>query len=84
MIPELHTFVNPRLRRFQASENRELPVPEKHAYRTLSNPDISRVTGFPEFPNRTPTKFWSICYDLLSSVLFSLSNSTNLRFAISN
>jgi hypothetical protein len=51
MIPELHAFANPRLRRFQASENRELPVPEKHASRTLSNPDVSRVTGFPEFPN---------------------------------
>jgi hypothetical protein len=51
MISELHTFANPRLRGFQASENRELPVPEKHASRTLSNPDVSRVTGFPEFPN---------------------------------
>jgi hypothetical protein len=51
MILELHTFANPRLRRFQASENRELPVLEKHASRTLSNPDVSRVTSFPEFPN---------------------------------
>jgi hypothetical protein len=55
MIPELHAFANPRLRRFQASENRELPVPEKHASRTLSNPDVSSVTGFPEFPNTSPS-----------------------------
>jgi hypothetical protein len=51
-IPELHTFANPKLRRFQTSENRKFPVPEKHVSRTLSNPDVSRMTGFPEFPNR--------------------------------
>jgi hypothetical protein len=51
-IPELHTFTNPRLPRFQTSENHEFPVPEKYVSRTLSNPDVSRVTGFPEFPNR--------------------------------
>jgi hypothetical protein len=56
MIPELHAFANPRLRRFEASENRELPVPEKHASRTLSNPDVSRVMGFPEFPNTCVTQ----------------------------
>jgi hypothetical protein len=28
-IPELCTFANLRLRRFQASENREFPAPEK-------------------------------------------------------
>jgi hypothetical protein len=27
-IPELHTFANSRLRRSQASENREFPAPE--------------------------------------------------------
>jgi hypothetical protein len=37
MIPELHIFANPRLRRFQASENCEFPVPEKHVSITLSN-----------------------------------------------
>jgi hypothetical protein len=35
-IPELHTFTNSRLHRFQASENREFPIPEKHVSRTLS------------------------------------------------
>jgi hypothetical protein len=50
-IHELHTFANSRLRRFQASENREFPVPEKHVSRTLLSPDVSRVTSFPEFPN---------------------------------
>jgi hypothetical protein len=29
--------VNPRLHKFQASENHEFPVPEKHVSRTLSN-----------------------------------------------
>jgi hypothetical protein len=36
-IPELCTFANSRLHRFQASENREFPAPEKHASRTLLN-----------------------------------------------
>jgi hypothetical protein len=36
-IPELHTFANSGLHRFQASENREFPAPEKHVSRTLSN-----------------------------------------------
>jgi hypothetical protein len=54
-ILELHTFANSRLRRFQASENRKFPVPEKHVSRTLLSPDVSRVTGFPEFPNTSPS-----------------------------
>jgi hypothetical protein len=33
-IPELCTFANSGLLRFQASENREFPAPEKHALRT--------------------------------------------------
>jgi hypothetical protein len=37
-IPELYTFANSRLHRFQASENREFPAPEKHALRTLLSP----------------------------------------------
>jgi hypothetical protein len=36
-IPELHTFANSRLHRFQTSENREFPAPEKHVSRTLLN-----------------------------------------------
>jgi hypothetical protein len=33
-IPELCTFANSGLHRFQASENREFPAPEKHTLRT--------------------------------------------------
>jgi hypothetical protein len=51
-IPELHAFANPRLHRFQTSENREFPVPEKHVSRTFVKLNVSRVTGFPEFPNK--------------------------------
>jgi hypothetical protein len=36
-IPELHTFANSGLLRFQASEIREFPAPEKYVSRTLSN-----------------------------------------------
>jgi hypothetical protein len=50
-IPEFHAFGNPRLHRFQASENREFPVPEKHVSRNFIKLNVSRVTGFPEFPN---------------------------------
>jgi hypothetical protein len=34
-IPELYTLANSRIHRFQASENREFPTPEKHTLRTL-------------------------------------------------
>jgi hypothetical protein len=50
-IPEICTFANSRLHKFQASENRELTAPEKHASRTLLNSTFSRVTGFPKFFN---------------------------------
>jgi hypothetical protein len=51
-IPELHTFVISRLHRFQASENREFPALEKH--KNFVKLNVSRVTGFPEFPNTRP------------------------------
>jgi hypothetical protein len=36
-IPELCTFANSRLHRFQDPDNREFPAPEKHASRILLN-----------------------------------------------
>jgi hypothetical protein len=54
-IPELHTFANSRLHRFQTSENRGFPAPEKHVSRTFVKLNVSRVTGFPKFPNTSPS-----------------------------
>jgi hypothetical protein len=45
-------FANLRLRRSKIPENCECPTPEKHISRTSLKLDVSRVTGFPEFPNR--------------------------------
>jgi hypothetical protein len=50
-IPELSTFANSRLHRFQASENREFPAPEKTYFENFVKLNVLRVTGFPEFPN---------------------------------
>jgi hypothetical protein len=52
-IPELCTFANSRLRRFQVSENREFPAPEKHASRTLLR---STFRGWRVFLN-SPTDY---------------------------
>jgi hypothetical protein len=55
-IPELRTFANSRLHRFQASENRELPAPWKTCFENFVKLNVSRVTGFPEFPNIVPCR----------------------------
>jgi hypothetical protein len=52
MIPEFYAFANPSLHRSQASENREFPVPEKTCLKNFVRLNVSRVTGFPEFPNK--------------------------------
>jgi hypothetical protein len=57
-IPELHTFANSGLHRFQASENREFPAPEKHVSRTLSN---LTLRGWRIFLN-SPTTTNIICH----------------------
>jgi hypothetical protein len=53
-IPELSTFANSRLRRFHAPEIREFPL-LKNTLRELFKLNVSRVTGFPEFPNTSPS-----------------------------
>jgi hypothetical protein len=57
-IPELCTFADSRLLRFQASENREFPAPEKHVSRTLLN---STFRGWRVFLNSQQTNY---CYSL--------------------
>jgi hypothetical protein len=79
-IPEVHAFTNPRLRRFQPSENCEFPVPEKRASRTLSNPDVSRVTGFPEFPNTSPSGKWVDSDDPIPRIFRTLERLDRGRF----
>jgi hypothetical protein len=50
-IPYHREFMTSGLRRFEIPENRKCFAPKKHISRTLLNFDVSRVTGFPEFPN---------------------------------
>jgi hypothetical protein len=48
-------FAIPRLRRFKILENRECFAPEKTHLKNFVKLDVSRVTGFPEFPNTSPS-----------------------------
>jgi hypothetical protein len=51
-ILEIRMFANLKLRKFLIPENREFPVPEKTYLKNFVKLNVSRVTGFPEFPNR--------------------------------
>jgi hypothetical protein len=54
-IPDHREFATSGLRGFEIPENRKCFAPEKHISRTLLNFDVSRVTGFPEFRNTSPS-----------------------------
>jgi 16S rRNA U516 pseudouridylate synthase RsuA-like enzyme len=54
-ILDLRTFATLRLRRFKIPDLREFCVPENSLHE-FHNLDVSRVTGFPEFPNNTLTR----------------------------
>jgi hypothetical protein len=49
-IPDLRTFATSELRRFKIPDLRMFDIPET-CYTNFINLDVSRVIGFPEFPN---------------------------------
>jgi hypothetical protein len=51
--PDHHAFTTPRLREFQTPDPRNFFVPE-NIFTNFMNLNVSRVTGFPEFPNTKP------------------------------
>jgi hypothetical protein len=52
-IPDHRAFTTPRLREFQIPDHREFLL-LKTCITNFINLDVSRVTGFPEFPNTSP------------------------------
>jgi hypothetical protein len=57
-IPESRMFAILRLRRSKIPENREFFAPENTHLKNFVKLDVSRVTGFPEFPNTSPSGKW--------------------------
>jgi hypothetical protein len=55
MASGLHKFAISRLRRFETLDHREFFDPKTH-FTNFMNLNVSRVTGFPEFPNRSKLK----------------------------
>jgi hypothetical protein len=52
--PDRRAFATPRLREFQTPDPRDFLVPE-NIFTNFMNLDVSRVTGFPEFSNTSPS-----------------------------
>jgi hypothetical protein len=57
----IRMFANLKLRRSRTPENREFPAPEKTYLKNFVKLNVSRVMGFPEFPNSTESLLSHFC-----------------------